>query len=309
MTTASNLQRRLAGGQFVVTAEVIPPLSADPDQLLARAMPLRNLVDAVNVTDGAGARVTLSSFAAAAILAKAGIQPVLQITCRDRNRIALAAELIGAAAQGVRNILVLHGDEPKVGDEPEAKPVYDLDSKAVMTMARRMRDQGTLPSGRPIIPPPDLFIGGADTPIDPPRGWHPDGLLAKAAAGADFIQTQFCFDLGVARRYAARLVEAGVTEQLHLLIGVGPIASARSAQWMRDNLHGVTVPDGIIARLEGAADPASEGRRICMELVEGLRETPGISGVHLMAPLQGTDAILGVLNDVNLHRSATTPAA
>ncbi len=309
MTTASNLQRRLAAGDFAVTAEVIPPLSADSSQLLARAAPLRGLVDAVNVTDGAGARVTLSSFAAAAILANAGIEPVLQITCRDRNRIALAGELIGAAAQGVRNILVLHGDEPAVGDEPEAKPVYDLDSKAVMTLARRMRDQGTLPSGRAIVPPPSLFIGAADTPLDPPLGWRPEGLLAKAEAGADFVQTQFCFDLDVARRYAARLVETGVTERLHLLIGLGPIASARSARWMRDNLHGVTVPDGVIERLERAADPATEGRRLCTELIAGLRETPGVSGVHLMAPLQGTEAIVQVIDDLDLRRPATAPAA
>jgi methylenetetrahydrofolate reductase (NADPH) len=309
VTTASNLQRRLAAGHFAVTAEVIPPLSADPAQLLARAAPLRDLVDAVNVTDGAGARVTLSSFAAAAILAKAGIEPVLQITCRDRNRIALAGELIGAAAQGVRNILALHGDDPAAGDEPEAKPVYDLDSKAVMTLARRMRDQGTLPSGRAIVPPPSLFIGAADTPLDPPPDWRPEGLIAKAEAGADFVQTQFCFDLGVARRYAARLVETGITERLHLLIGLGPIASARSARWMRDNLHGVSVPDGVIERLERAADPAAEGRRLCAELIEGLRETPGVSGAHLMAPLHGTEAIVQVIDELGLRRPATTPAA
>ena len=303
MISASNLQQRLTAGHFAVTAEVIPPLSADSSQLLARAAPLRDLVDAVNVTDGAGARVTLSSFAAAAILANAGIEPVLQITCRDRNRIALAGELIGAAAQGVRNILVLYGDEPAVGDEPEAMPVYDLDSKAVMTLARRMRDQGTLPSGRAIVPPPSLFIGAADTPLDPPLGWRPEGLLAKAEAGADFVQTQFCFDLDVARRYAARLVETGVTERLHLLIGVGPIASARSARWMRDNLHGVTVPDEVIERLERAADPATEGRRLCTELIAGLRETPGVSGVHLMAPLQGTEAIVRVINDLDLRQA------
>jgi methylenetetrahydrofolate reductase (NADPH) len=309
VTTASTLQRRLAAGDFAVTAEVIPPLSADPGQLLARAAPLRDLVDAVNVTDGAGARVTMSSIAAAAILANAGIEPVLQITCRDRNRIALAGELIGAAAQGVRNILVLHGDDPSVGDEPEAKPVYDLDSKAVITLARHMRDQGTLPSGRAIVPPPSLFIGAADTPLDPPLGWRPEGLLAKAEAGADFVQTQFCFDLDVARRYAARLVDTGVTRRLHLLIGLGPIASARSARWMRENLLGVNVPDGVIERLERAADPATEGRRLCAELIEGLRETAGVSGVHLMAPLKGTEAIARVIDDMTPRRPATTPAA
>jgi methylenetetrahydrofolate reductase (NADPH) len=309
VTRPSNLERRLGAGHFAVTAEVIPPLSADPGQLLARAAPLRNLVDAVNVTDAAGARATLSSFAAAAILANAGIEPVLQVTCRDRNRIALTGELIGAAAQGVRNILVLHGDDPTRGDQPEAKPVYDLESRAVMTLARQMRDQGTLPSGRRIVPPPGFFIGAADTPRDPPPGWRPESLLAKAEAGADFVQTQFCFDLQATRRYVARLVDAGVTERLRLLIGLGPIASARSARWMRDSLHGVSVPDAVIERLERAADPAAEGRRLCVDLIEGLREIPGVSGVHLMAPLQGAEAIARVIDDTGLRRPVTTPAA
>jgi methylenetetrahydrofolate reductase (NADPH) len=297
MTEPGGLERLLAAGRFVVTAEVTPPLSADAGALLAKAAPLKGAADAVNVTDGAGARATMSSLAAAAILARAGIEPVLQVTCRDRNRIALAADLIGAAALGVTNILALHGDDPKGGDLPEAKPVYDLDSRGVMALARRLRDDGTLPSGRAVKPPPRLFIGGADTPFDPPADWRPTALLAKAEAGADFVQTQFCFDPAVAGRYLARLAEAGVTERLSILLGVGPLASARQARWMNENLHGVSVPDSVIGRLEQAADPAAEGRKLCVELIHSLAEIPGVAGVHVMAPQQKAEAIAAVIAD------------
>ena len=289
------LRARLAEGRFAITAEVTPPLSCDPEALLAKAAPLKGLADAINVTDAAGARVALSSLSAAAILAGAGYEPVLQLTCRDRNRIALTADLIGAAAQGVRNLLILHGDSPEGGDMPDAKPVYDLDSRGVMGLARGLRDDGCLPSGRRLDPAPDFFIGGADTPSDPPAGWEPKSLLGKAEAGADFVQTQFCFEPEVARRYAARLADFGLTERIKILIGVGPIASARSARWMNDKLFGVTVPEPVIARLEAAGDPAAEGRRICIELVQAMSEIPGIAGVHIMAPLQGSEAIAAVI--------------
>ncbi len=297
MAAKARLQELFAADGFAVTAEVVPPLSADRGALLARTAPLQGKADAINLTDGAGARVSLSSFAGAAILAAAGIEPVLQVTCRDRNRIALAADLLGAAAQGVRNILVLHGDSPEGGDMPDAKPVYDLDSRGVMSLARDMRDRGVLPSGRAIQPPPQLLIGGADTPFDPPADWQPKGLLAKAEAGADFIQTQFCFDLEVARRYLARLADFGLAERLKILIGIGPIASARSARWMRDNLFGVEVPDTVIDRLESAEDAAAEGRRLCVEMIQGLREVPGVAGVHIMAPQQKPESIAAVIED------------
>lgn len=300
------LQSLMAAGTFAVTAEVTPPLSASAATLMTKAAPLKGLADAVNVTDSAGARVAMSSFAAAAILAGQGIEPVLQITCRDRNRIAIANDLLGAAAQGVHNLLLIHGDAPDVGDMPEAKPVYDLESRDVMALARQMRDDGQVPSGRAIDAPPRLFIGAADIPIDPPPGWEPKGLIAKAEAGADFVQTQFCFDLGQARRYLGALADAGLTERLKILIGVGPIASARSAHWMNDNLRGVTVPDATIARLEAAADPAAEGRKICIEMIQGLAETPGAAGVHVMAPLQGSDAIAAVIEESGvLNRRAS----
>lgn len=294
------LEHLLNQGTFVVTAEVTPPLAADREVLLRRARVLKGLADAVNVTDAAGARAAMSSLAAAVMLVQEGLEPVMQVTCRDRNRIALANDFVGAAALGVHNLLILFGDDPKAGDLPDAKPVHDLDSRGVMSLARQMRDVGTIPSGRSINPPPHLFIGGADTPFDPPATWQPESLRAKAEAGADFIQTQFCFDLTVARRYFDRLREEGLTERLKVIAGIGPIASARSARWMDQNLHGVNVPAALIDRLEGAEDQAAEGRRICVELIQGLREIPGLAGVHIMAPQQKTDAIGQVIEESGL---------
>jgi methylenetetrahydrofolate reductase (NADPH) len=279
------LERVLAAGHFALTAEVTPPLSSNPATLLAKALPLRGYADAVNVTDGASARAHMSSVASAAILVQNGIEPILQITCRDRNRIAIQSDLLGAAALGVRNVLVLTGDDPKAGDQPETKPVFDLDSKTVIATAKAMRDEAKLPSGREISDPPQLFIGAADLPIDPPAGWKADGLRVKADAGAQFVQTQFCFDMAIVRRYAARLGELGLTDRLYILIGIGPLSSAKSARWMRQNLYGTTIPDAIIERMDAAKEPKQEGVAICVELLQQLAEIPGIAGAHLMAPL------------------------
>lgn len=294
----STLKEKIGRGQFVITAEIVPPLSAGPDKLLAEAAELRGLVDAMNLTDAAAGRTTMSSFASAALLVAHGHEPILQVTCRDRNRIALAGDLLGAAAQGIRNLLILKGDSPSGGDQPDAKPVFDLDSAALMQMARDMRDQGTLPSGRKIDAPPQFFIGGADVPRRPDDKWNPGGLRAKIESGAGFVQTQFCFDLDVARAYIERLRTDGIVPQLGVIIGVGPIRSAKSARWMNENLFGVHVPDATIERLEGASDQAAEGRMICAELIAGLRDIPGVAGAHLMAPAQGPDAIAAVLKSV-----------
>ena len=300
MRHKSHLQRRLESGAFAVTAEVAPPLSADPADLLAKAAPLKGRVDALNVTDAAGARPALGSLAAAALLQREGFDPVLQMTCRDRNRIALIGDLLGASALGIHNVLVLHGDDPKGGDHPEAMPVFDLDSRGLIALMRQLRDQAQVPSGREIKSPPDFFIGAADLPHDPAPDWQPTSLRAKIAAGADFTQTQFCFDLGVARRYLARLSDEGIPERLKILIGIGPIASARSARWMNENLFGVTVPEPLIARLEQATDPKAEGRRICLELLQGLQEIPGIAGAHIMAPQQSLTSVAEVLEAAGL---------
>lgn len=286
----------LRAGHFAVTAETTPPVAADPAAVLDRAGCLKGLADAVNVTDGAGARSTMAALAAAAILARAGIEPVLQMTCRDRNRLALQADLLGAAALGVPNILALRGDDITAGDQPEAKPVFDLESTGILETARRMRDEAVLPSGRAVAAPPRLFLGAADAPFDPPADWQPAGLLAKIAAGADFIQTQYAFDLDILRRYMARLVDFGIPEQVFILVGIGPLASAKSARWMDENLYGVSIPEPLIARLDAAADQAAEGRRICTELIAEIRTIPGVAGVHLMAPRQ-EDAAAQVIKE------------
>jgi methylenetetrahydrofolate reductase (NADPH) len=280
---ASEFQARLRSGAFVITAEITPPVSTDPAEFLRRAMPLKGLATAVNVTDGAGAKVHLSSLATAHFLVQSGIEPIFQMTCRDRNRLALQSDLLGAAALGIRNILALAGDDPKTGDQPEAKPVYDLDSKGLLAMANRMRTEGVLPSGTKIDGPLRLVLGAADVPADPKPGWEPKGLKAKIEAGADFVQTQFCMDVQVVRRYMARLREAGI--RIPILVGVAPIPSARSARWMREKLFGTIIPDEHVARLEKAADAKLEGRRICVEVLQQLAEIPGVAGAHVMAPM------------------------
>jgi methylenetetrahydrofolate reductase (NADPH) len=281
---------RLRAGRFVMTAEVAPPVSCDAQDLLRKAVPLRGLADAVNITDGAGARAHMAALAASAILIDAGIEPILQITCRDKNRIALQSELMGAASLGIHNILVLTGDDPKAGDQPDTKPVFDIDSRALIETARRLRDEGKVPTGREVAGKAAFFLGAADMPIDPPAGWEPKGLVAKVAAGAQFVQTQFCMDTALLRRYVGALSEASLTSKLAILVGINPLRSAKSAQWMKSHLFGTIIPDDLIARMEKASDPVREGIRICVDLIAELATIPGIAGVHIMAP--GNDAAI-----------------
>ena len=282
------LEERLRAGRFAMTVEVVPPVSNDAQDLLLKTAPLRGLADAVNVTDGAGARAHMSALAAAAILVDAGIEPILQITCRDKNRIALQGELMGAAALGIRNLLLLTGDDPTAGDQPETKPVFDIDSKTLIETARRLRDESVLPTGRKVTGRAAFYLGAPDTPLDPPAGWRPASLRGKLSAGAQFVQTQFCMDTAIVRRYVGALAEAGLTRQLAILIGVNPLRSAKSAQWMKSHLHGTIIPEALVARMEKAADPTREGVRICVDLIEELSTIPGVAGVHIMAP--GNDA-------------------
>jgi methylenetetrahydrofolate reductase (NADPH) len=284
------LQERLRQGHFVMTAELVPPLSCDAEALLNKAVALKGLADAVNVTDGAGARAHMSALAGASLLLQAGVEPILQMTCRDMNRLALQSEMMGAAALGIRNLLLLSGDDPKSGDQPDTKPVFDVDSRTLIATARRLRDDGTLPTGRKVEGKADFFIGAADMPLDPPEGWQPNALSAKIDAGAQFAQTQFCMDASIVRRYVAALERAGITGKIALLIGVNPLRSAKSARWMQHHLYGTIIPDAFIARLEQAADPAYEGLRICVELIEELSTIRGVAGVHIMAP--GNDAAI-----------------
>ena len=281
---------RLRDGHFVITAEVAPPVSCDPDDLRRKAAPLKGLVDAVNVTDGAGARAAMSALAGALLLHDMGIEPILQIACRDKNRIALQAELMGAAALGIRNLLLLTGDDPKAGDQPDTKPVFDVDSKTLLETARRLRDEAMLPTGRAVGGRCAFLLGAADVPIDPPAGWQPNALAGKAKSGAQFVQTQFCMDAAIVRRYISVLTTAGLTGDLAILIGVNPLRSAKSAAWMKHHLYGTIIADTLIKRMEGAADPTREGIAICAELIEELSQIPGVAGVHIMAP--GNDAAI-----------------
>jgi methylenetetrahydrofolate reductase (NADPH) len=278
---------KVKAGQFVITAEIIPPVSCAREDLVALARPLVGFADAVNVTDGAGAQPNVSAIPAASIIAAEGIEPIVQFVCRDRNRIALQSDLMATAMLGLRNLLILRGDDPAAGDQPDTKPVFDLDPTGLMQTARALRDRGQFPDGRKVRGHADFFLGAADMPIDPPAGWKPTGLIAKMNAGAEFVQTQFCMDAELLERYMRRLAEHGIPEKVHFLVGIAALKSARSARWMRERLFGTVIPDRVVERMERAADPAAEGRRIALELIERYAKIPGIAGVHIMGPSNG----------------------
>jgi 5,10-methylenetetrahydrofolate reductase len=225
----------------------------------------------------------MSSVAICALLTRIGYSPIMQISCRDYNRIAIQGNVLGAAALGVCNILCLTGDGVQCGDHPEAKPVFDLDSTSLLQVIRKMRDEKTFLSGRKITSPPDVFVGAAENPFAPPYDFRPLRLAKKIAAGAQFCQTQYCFDVPLLERFMDRVRDMGLDEKCFILVGVGPLASARTAKWMRANVAGVHIPDDVIARLEGAQNQKAEGKKICIELIQRIREIRGVSGVHVMA--------------------------
>ena len=278
------LRETLEAGRFAVTAEITPPRGADFDSLAVAAKILKPAVSAVNLTDGAGARVRMSSLAASIYIKQMGIEPVLQVTCRDRNRIAIQSDLLGAAAFGISNVLTLTGDKVDAGDNPDAKGVFDFNSTEVISALHTMSTDGTTLSGATLSTNPDFFPAAADLPHEPLADWKPEGLLSKHAAGARFVQTQYCYDMDLLKRYMQRLADYGVTEKMYFIIGLGPLRSAKSATWMRDKLFGTVMPDSVIQRMEAAHDPRDEGIRICAELMQQARDIPGVSGAHLMAP-------------------------
>jgi 5,10-methylenetetrahydrofolate reductase len=277
------LERVLRRGEFAVTAELNPPDSADPEEVYRRVAPFSGWVDGINATDGSGAHCHMSSTAVCALLTRVGYSPVMQISCRDHNRIAIQGNVLGAAALGVCNVLCLTGDGVGVGDHPEAKPVFDLDSISLISTVRMMRDDARFLSGRKLDAPPRLFIGAAENPFAPPQEFRPVRLAKKIAAGADFIQTQYCFDVPMLRTFIDRATDMGLLEKCFLIVGVGPLASARAARWMRDHVPGVHIPDAVIARIEGAADQKAEGKRLCIDLIREIHAIRGVSGVHVMA--------------------------
>ena len=282
-SSRGRLERVLRRGEFAITAELNPPDSANPEDVYERASIFEGWVDGINATDGSGANCHMSSVAICALLTRRGYSPVLQISCRDYNRIAMQGNVLGAAALEVGNILCLTGDGVQSGDHPQAKPVFDLDSTSLVTMIRTMRDEGRFLSGRKITTPPRVFIGAAENPFAPPFAFRPVRLAKKVAAGAQFCQTQYCFDLPLMAAFMERIRDLGLDQKCYILAGVGPLASARTARWMRANVAGVHIPDDIVARLEGAQDQKREGKRICIDMIQQLREMKGIAGVHVMA--------------------------
>jgi methylenetetrahydrofolate reductase (NADPH) len=281
----SHLAAILQSGQFAVAAELSPPRGVDVEKIARDAQTLKDYADAVNVTDNQAATVYMASLPVATLLLKHGIEPVMQMTCRDRNRLAIQADLLGAAALGVRNLLCLSGDHGVWGDHPEAKNVYDIDSMHLVRMARNMCQHGVLDNGRSISPAPQFFIGAAANPFAPPYDWRPHRLAKKAAAGARFVQTQLIYNVERFKTYMARVRDLGLHEKVFILAGVGPVKSVGAAKFMATKVAGMEVPDAIIERMEKtpkAAQP-EEGIRICVEIIQQVREIEGVAGVHIMA--------------------------
>jgi len=280
MKDQSLLHKKLNSKEFIFTAETTPPDSADKNTLLEKIKPLIGVADAINVTDSPGANVHMSSLTAAIILAQNNVDPILQITVRDRNRLALQGDLLGASALGVHNILCLSGDDPKKGDQPETKLVNDISSLTLAKTANLMRNENKFPSGRIIDSAPNIFIGGAEAPTKN----KPDieKILNKIKSGVDFFQTQYVFDTLILKNYMKILEDSGIIEKVFFIIGLGPFASAKSAIWMNKNLYGVNIPENIIKRLEQANDAKKESKNICLELTQEFKEIKGVSGVHFM---------------------------
>jgi methylenetetrahydrofolate reductase (NADPH) len=285
MTAVSRLERVLRSGRFAVTAELDAPDSANPDDVYKNALVLAEVCDAINATDGSGANCHMSSLGCCALLTRAGYEVVLQVSCRDRNRIGIQGDLLGAAAMGVTNVLCLTGDDVTNGDQPEAKRVFDLDSIQLLQVARMMRDQGVFLSGRKLTTPPRLFLGAAENPFAPPYDWRPQRLAKKVAAGAQFIQTQYCFDVPRFQQFMQGVRNLGLHKQVYMLVGVGPLRSLKAAEFMRTRVPGVWIPDAIVERLAKTprARQAEEGIQICVEIIQQVREIAGVHGVHIMA--------------------------
>ena len=304
-------RRRLESGDFAVTAEIGPPRGADLAPVTEKAAALRDWVDAVNITDNQSAAVRLSSLAGSLAAKDAGVEPIMQVTCRDRNRIALQSDLLGAAALGIPNVVIMTGDHPRHGDHSDATPVFDLDSRQLLSVATAMRDEGRLMAGGALTPPPDWLLGAVenlpaasdDSLTDPVT----TRLVAKIKAGSQFVQTQFVFDVPAFAAWIGRLRDAGLTERCHILAGVGPVRSPRALAHLT-KVPGVSVPDDVVARLIAAGPDRfrAEGERLCSEIIAALTDVPGLAGVHVMA-IGAERTIPGILRNAGLApRPVTT---
>ncbi len=307
LRAGSRLERVLSDGGFAVTAEIAPPGSADPVEVRRAAAVLRDSTDACNVTDCQRAMVRMSSLAAAVLAAQEGVEPVLQLVLRDRNRIALQADLLGAAAVGVRNVLCLRGDPPQVGNEREASGVYDLTTEEFLSTARDLRDQGMLRGGDRVDAPPRLFLGATANPLGGSPEESFQNLRGKVTAGADFVQTQAIYDVDRFEEWMRLVRKEWLHEHAHILAGVIPLRSARMAHFMAEKVPGVVVPRDILHRMSTAPDPKAEGLSIALRTVKALQSIEGVHGVHLMA-VNWEDAVPVLVRDAGLgprpHRGA-----
>jgi 5,10-methylenetetrahydrofolate reductase len=279
--SGSRLERILHHDGFAVTAEVVPPRGADAEIVRRQAEALLGYADAVNITDNPTSSAHMSSVAGAAVVAQSGLEPVVQITTRDRNRLAVTADLLGAWALGARNVLCLTGDPVAGGDHPEAAEVFDLTVLDLVRFVVRLRDRGELLSGKRTDAPARYFVGVADVPLV--QGYDPGRLEAKVDAGADFVQTQIVYDVDALVGWAERIRPLGIFERAFVLVGVAPPRSARSARFMSEHLPGVFVPQEVVERLEAAGDAVEEeGVRLTIEIIAEVKEIPGVAGVHVM---------------------------
>jgi len=293
--SGSTLEKVLRAGQFAATAELGPPKNADAEVIRKKAALLKGYCDGANITDNQTAIVRMSSLSAAAIAVREGLEPIMQMTCRDRNRLAMQSDILGAYALGIRNLLCLSGDHQQFGNHPTAKNVYDLDSMSLLQMVKGLRDDNRFQCGEEIKGVnPRFFIGAAENPFADPFEFRPYRLAKKAQAGADFIQTQLIYNVPKFKEFMKRVVDLGVHEKVYILAGVGPLKTAGAAKYMRDQVPGMDVPDEIVKRMEEAgkgiedkkakaAAAREEGIKICVELIQQMREIPGVAGVHIMA--------------------------
>lgn len=300
MKSDSNLEKVLDAGEFAVTSELGPPKSADGNVIRQKAKILNGYADAVNITDCQTAIVRMSSIASSVILLQEGLEPVVQMTTRDRNRIAIQSDLLGAAALGARNLLCLTGDHPKFGNHPDAKGVFDLDSIQLLQMAKDMRDNKKFQSGDDIEVEPHFFLGAAENPFADPFEHRVIRLAKKVKAGADFIQTQIIYNVEKFERWMGAVREKGLEKEVYILGGVTPIKSVGMAKYMKRSVPGLDVPDEIIKRMESAQNVKEEGINIAVEIINKLKAIEGVAGVHIMA-IEWEEAVPEIVQKAGLY--------